>query len=173
MCVSIFQSCRSSHTETHQRRHHWDHNYTQVDNTVLVSNNVRPSCRSPHSVPFRFKNAFPNIQTVKSSSAISEASTFSSHPIGQSLAQFGLPRGIQEVILAPWKPKTAGKYKSFIDRYKQFCIRGSENCYTPSVNSVSKFLYYLHKNGCYYSGLSSARSAPSTIVHIEEYSKTI
>ena len=142
-----------------------------MDNTVLVSNNARPSDRSPHSAPFRFKNAFPTIQTVKSSPTVSEASTFSSHPIGQSLAQFGLPREIEEVILAAWKPKTAAKYKSFIDRWKLFCIRGSENCYTPSVNSVLKFLYYLYQNGCYYSGLSSARSALSTIVHIEGYSK--
>ena len=29
----------------------------------------------------------------------------------------------------------------------------------------------MYKNGCYYSGLSCARSALSTIVHIERYSK--
>ena len=52
-----------------------------------------------------------------------------------------------------------------------FLCGGSENCYTPSVNSVLKFLYYLYKNGCYYSGLSFARSALFTIGHIEEYSK--
>ena len=127
-----------------------------MDNTVLVSNNARPSDILPHSAPFRFKNTFPNIQTVKSS---------------RSLAQFGLRREIEEVILAAWKPKTAAKYKSFIDRWKLFCVRGSENCYSPSVNSVLKFLYYLYKNGCYYSGLSSARSALSTIVHTERYSK--
>ena len=127
-----------------------------MDNTVLVSNNDRPSDRSSHSAPIRFKNFF------------SKASTFSSHPFGQSLAQFGLPREIEEVILAAWKPKTAAKYKSFIDRWELFCIRGSKNCYTPSVNSA---LYYLYKNGCYYSGLSSTRSALSTIVHIEGYSK--
>ena len=159
-------SCRSSHIEIYQRQHHWDHDYTQVNNTVLVSNIARPSDRSPHSAPFRFKNTFPTIQTVKSSPTFSEASTFSSHPIGQSLAQFGLPREI-EVILAAWKPETAAKYKSFIDKWKLFCIRGSEDCYTPSVNSVLKFL----KNGCYYSGLSSACSALSTIVHTERYSK--
>ena len=127
-----------------------------MDNTVLVSNNAHPSDILPHSAPFRFKNTFPNIQTVKSS---------------RSLAQFGLRREIEEVILAAWKPKTAAKYKSFIDRWKLFCVRGSENCYSPSVNSVLEFLYYLYKNGCYYSGLSSARSALSTIVHIEQYSK--
>ena len=130
-----------------------------MDNTVLVSNNDGRSDRSSHSTPIRFKNTF------------SEASTFSSHPFGQSLAQFGLPRENEEVILAAWKPKTTAKYKSFIDRWKLFCIRRSKNCYTPSVNSVLKFLYYLYKNGCYYPGLSSTRSALSTIVHIEGYSK--
>ena len=45
------------------------------------------------------------------------------------------------------------------------------NHYTPSANSVLKFLYYLYWNGCYYSGLSSARTALSTIVHTEGYSK--
>ena len=107
----------------------------------------------------------------KRSLTVSEASTFSSHPIVQSLERFSLPREIEEVILAAWKPKTAAKYKSFIDRWKLFCIRGSENCYTPSVNSALKLLYYLYKNGCYYFGLSSARSALSTIVHIDGYSK--
>ena len=142
-----------------------------VDNTVLVSNNALPPDRSPHSVPFRFKNAFPTIQTVESSPTVSKASIFSSHPIGHSLAQFSFPWEIEEVILAAWKPKTAVKYKSFIDRWKRFCIQGSENCYTPSMNSVLKFLYYLYKNGCYYTGLSSACSALSTIMLIEGYSK--
>ena len=142
-----------------------------MDSTVLVSNNAHPSGRSPHSVPFRFKNTFPTIQTVKNSPTGSEASTFSSHPIRQSLARFSLPTKIEEVIFAAWEPKTATKYKSFIDRWKLFCIRGSESCYTRSVNSVLKFLYYLYKNGCYYSGLFSARSALSTIVHIERCSK--
>ena len=54
---------------------------------------------------------------------------------------------------------------------QNFCIRGSENYYTPSVNIVLKVLYYLYKNGCYDSELSSVRSALSTIVHIEVYSK--
>ena len=142
-----------------------------MDSTVLVSNNAHPSGRSPHSVPFRFKNTFPTIQTVKNSPTGSETSTFSSHPIRQSLARFSLPTEIEEVIFAAWEPKTATKYKSFIDRWKLFCIRGSESCYTRSVNSVLKFLYYLYKNGCYYSGLFSARSALSTIVHIEGCSK--
>ena len=133
--------------------------------------NARPSDRSSHSALFRFKNTFSTIQTVESSLTISEALTFSSHPIGQSPAQFGLPREIEEVILAVWKLKTTTEYKSFIDRWKLFCIRGSENCYIPSVNSLLKLLYYLYKNDCYYSGLSSARSALSTIVHIEGCSK--
>ena len=138
---------------------------------MLVSSNPCPSGRSPDPAPSRFKIAFPTIQIVKSSSTVSEASTFSSHPIGQSLTQFDLLKEIEEVILAAWKPKAAAKYKSFINRWKYFSIRGSENCYTPSVNSVLKFLYYLYENGCYYSGLSSARSALSTVVHFEGYSK--
>ena len=68
-----------SHIETHERQHHWDPDYTQVSSTVLVSKNARPSDRSRHSAPFRFKNAFPSIQAVKSSLTVSEASTFSSH----------------------------------------------------------------------------------------------
>ena len=83
---------------------------------MLVSNNARPSDKSPHSAPFRFKNAFPTIQTVKSSPTVSEASTFSSRLIGKSFAQFGIPRKIEEVILAACQPKTAAKYKSFVDR---------------------------------------------------------
>ena len=142
-----------------------------MDNTVLVLDNACPSGRSPPSAPFRFKNAFPTIQTIKSSHSVSEVSAFSSHPIGQSLAQFGLPREIEEVILAVWKPKTAAKFKSYINRWKFFCRREREDCYTRCVNSVLKFLYYLCKNGCYYFGLSSARAAFSTIVHIEGYSK--
>ena len=94
-----------------------------MDNTVLASNNARPSDRSPHSAPFKFKNTFPAIQTVKISPTVCKASTFSSHPIGQSLAQFGLPREIEEVILAAWKSKTAAKHKSFIDR-KFFVYEG-------------------------------------------------
>ena len=142
-----------------------------MDNTALASNNDCPSNRSPHSASFRFENVFPTIQTTANSTTVSEASTFISHHIGQSLAQFGLPKEIEEAILAVLKPKTAAKYKSFIDGWKIFWVLGSEKCYTPPVNSVLKFSYYLYKKGCYYSGLSSARSALFTIVHIEGYSK--
>ena len=169
--MSTFQSCRSSHIETHQGQHHWDHDFTQMENTVLVSNNACPSDRSPHSAPFRFKNAFFTIQTIKSSHTVSEASTFSIHPIGQSLAQFGLPREIEEVIFVAQEPKTAAKYKSFIDRRKRFCKQESENYYTSSVNNVLKFLYYLYENDCNYSGLSFSGSARSTMVRIEGCSK--
>ena len=64
-----------------QTQHHWDHNYTQVDNTVMVSDNARPSDRLPPSAPFRLKKTLPIIQTVKSSPTVSEASTFRNHPI--------------------------------------------------------------------------------------------
>ena len=138
---------------------------------VLVSINDRSSDRSPHSASFRFKNLFPTIQTITNSATVSKASTFISYPIRQSLAQFGLPREIEEVIVVAWKPKTGAKYKSFIDRWKLFCLLGGKNCYTKSVNSVLKFSYYLYKNGCHYSGLPTARSALFTIVHIEGYSK--
>ena len=73
----------------HQRQHHLHHYYTLVDNTVLVSDNACSSGRSPPSAPLRFKNE-PTIQAIKSSPSVSEASTFSSHSIGQSLAQFDL-----------------------------------------------------------------------------------
>ena len=91
-----------------------------MDNTALASNNDCPSNRSPHSASFRFENVFPTIQTTANSTTVSEASTFISHHIGQSLAQFGLPKEIEEAILAVLKPKTAAKYKSFIDGWKIF-----------------------------------------------------
>ena len=69
-----------SHIETPERQRHWNDDYNQVSNTVLVSKNALPSDRSPHSAPFRFKNASPTIQAVKISPTVSEASTFSSHP---------------------------------------------------------------------------------------------
>ena len=71
------------------------------------------------STSVRFKNGFPTIQTIKSSQTVSEASPFSSHPIGQSLAQFSLPKEIEEIILTAWKPKTAVKYnvRTYEDKF--------------------------------------------------------
>ena len=34
------------------KQHHWDHDYTQLDNKVLVPNNAHPSGRSLPSAPF-------------------------------------------------------------------------------------------------------------------------
>ena len=60
---------------------------------------------------------------------------------------------------------------SLSKKWKDFCLQERENCYTPSVNSILKILYYLYKNACYYSGLSYVCSALPTIVHIEGCSK--
>ena len=86
---------------------HGNHEFTQVDNTVLASDNAFPSGRTPPLASFRFKRAFLTIKTIKSSPTFSEASVFSSHPIGQSLTQFELIREIEEVIVAAWKTKIA------------------------------------------------------------------
>ena len=86
---------------------HGNHEFTQVDNTVLASDNAFPSGRTPPLASFRFKRAFLTIKTIKSSPTFSEASVFSSHPIGQSLTQFELIREIEEVIVGAWKTKIA------------------------------------------------------------------
>ena len=86
------------------------------------------------SVPCRFENAFPIIQTVKSSTTVFEVATV--HSFHGSAFQEKLKKSSSQ--LGNLKLQT--KYKSFIDRCKRFCIWGSENCYTPSVNSVLNFL---------------------------------
>ena len=106
-----------------------------MDNTVLVSYNASPSGRSPPLASLGIKKAFPDFQTVRSSPTVSQASTSSNHPIGQTLQ-----REIEDVLLAVWKAKAAAKYKSFIDRWKLFCIQGSDNCYKPSVLCFEVFV---------------------------------
>ena len=135
-----------------------------MDNTVLVSYNASPSGRSPPLASLGIKKAFPDFQTVRSSPTVFKASTSSNHPIGQTLQ-----REIEDVLLAVWKAKAAAKYKSFIDRWKLFCIQGV----TIAINHlfcVLKFLYYLYENGCYFSRLSSVCSVLSTVVYTEGYS---
>ena len=96
------------------------------------------------------------------------------HPLSpklQLLAVILLGNPLHSSVFTFRKSKTTAKYKYFIDRWKIFCIRESENCYTPSVNSNLEFLCDLYKNACYYSRLSSTPSALSTMAHIDGYRK--
>ena len=52
------------HLLPHQWQHHWDHDYTQVDNAALAYNNAHPSGRSPLSAPFGINNALHASKTA-------------------------------------------------------------------------------------------------------------
>ncbi len=60
------------------------------------------------------------------------------------------------------------KYSSTWSRWQKFCSdKGISSTHT-NINSVLEFFTSLYTNGCHYSGLCAARSALTSLVHIED-----
>ena len=79
-----------------------------------------------------------------------------------------MPELTRDIILSSWRHSTKNKYASVWARWQRFCLKKGISSTRTSINYVLEFFTNLYTNGCHYSGLCAARSALSSLIHIEE-----
>ena len=88
-----------------------------------------PSGLKMLSLPFKLSKPQP----------VSEASTFKRHSIGQPLHCSAFTEKLKKSFSQSGNLKLAQNTNLSLTDRNLFCIRGTQNCYTTSVNSVLKF----------------------------------
>ena len=100
LCISSFQPNRSSHSKSQEGEVFGDHDYTMVENTVLVSHDGIITENFPILLP-------PNILTLQ---------VISSSLIRENFGNTNLPREITDVIADSWRTTTGSWYESVLRR---------------------------------------------------------
>ena len=169
LCISSFQPNRSSHSKSQEGGVFGDHDYTMVENTVLVSHDGIITEKFPDTSSS--KHTEFTIQKISKTPALSENETISGSLIRESFGNTNLPREITDVITDSWRTTTRSRYESVLRRWFIYASSRNTDPYTPDVNTVLSFMHGMYINGCLYSGLCAARSALSSIVTIKGYTK--
>ena len=146
-----------------------DHDYTIVENTVLVSHDGIITEKFPDTSSSKHTDF--TIQKISKTPTLSENETISGSLITESFGNTNLPREITDVITDSWRTTTRSRYESVLRRWFIYASSRNTDPYTPDVNTVLSFMHGMYINGCLYSGLCAARSALSSIVTIKGYTK--
>ena len=168
LCISSFQPNRSSYSKS-QGEVFRDHDYTMVENAVLVSHDGIITEKFPDTSSS--KHTEFTIQKISKTPALSENETISGSLIRESFGNTNLPREITDVITDSWRTTTRSRCESVFRQWFIYASSRNTDPYTPDVNTVLSFMHGMYINGCLYSGLCAARSALSSIVTIKGYTK--
>ena len=169
LCISAFHCNRSSYSKSQEGEVFGDHDYTMVENTVLVSHDGIITEKFPDTSSS--KHTEFTIQKISKTPTLSENETISSSLIRESFGNTHLPREITDVITDSWRTTTRCRYDSVLRRWCIYASLRNMDSYTPDVNTVLSIMHGMYINGCLYSSLCAARSALSSIVTIEGYTK--
>ena len=104
-------------------------------------------------------------QPPQGSSPTAPKATATGLPLaGQKLESSNLSRSTQHIILSSWRLVTIKQYKSYLERWEQFCIVNNVSIFEPGIGKVIEFLTELFHTGIGYSAINTARSALSSII---------
>ena len=104
LCISSFQPNRSSYSKSQEGEVFGDHDYTMVENTVLVShdgNNTENFSDASSS-----KHTDFTIQKISKTPTLSKNETISGSFIRENYGNTNLPREITDVITDSWRTTT-------------------------------------------------------------------
>ncbi|KXJ09019.1 Transposon Tf2-6 polyprotein [Exaiptasia diaphana] len=73
-----------------------------------------------------------------------------------------------DIIMASWRNGTQKQYKTYIQKWINFCSERQTDCYSPQINEALEFLAMLYATGLSYSTLNTARSALSSILQVKD-----
>ena len=166
LCISSFQPNRSSHSKSQEGEVFGDHDYTMVENTVLVSHDGIITEKFPDTSSSKHTDF--TIQKISKTPTLSENKIISGSLIRESFGNTNLPRVIADVIADSWRTVTRSWYESVLRRWFVYAsLRNTD----PDVNTVLSFMHGMYINGCLCSGLGAVHSALSSIVTIKSYTK--
>ena len=66
--------------------------------------------------------------------------------------------------MSSWRSGTIKQYKSYLERWEQFCFGNNVSVFEPGIGKVIEFLTELFHTGIGYSAINTARSALSSII---------
>ena len=66
-----------------------------------------------------------------------------------------------------WRNSTCKSYSSYLRKWEAFAFQYNFNVWNPDISDVLEFLTFLIDQGCGYSVISTARSALSTIINVD------
>ena len=75
----------------------------------------------------------------------------------------------RKLIMQSWRKPTRQQYRTFLRRWEIYCEKKRKNSLDTNIGTILDFLVHLHKSGIGYSSLNTARSALSTILHIDGF----
>ena len=70
----------------------------------------------------------------------------------------------QDIIMAWWRKGTTKQYKSYLERWEEFCRQERISPHSPGMTKGIEFLAALFKTGLGYSAINTARSALSSVI---------
>ena len=87
--------------------------------------------------------------------------------IRKTLKNGGFQDDTINIILASWRPSTKRQYKTYLQKWIQFCNKKTLNPCAAEIRPILAFLTDLYKNRkLHYSALNTARSAISTFMEM-------
>ena len=173
LCISSFHPNRSSYSKSQTEQVFRDHDYTMVENTVLVSHDGIITEKFSDTSSSKHINF--TIQKISKILTLSENQIISRSLIGKRFRNINAPREITNVIVDLWRITTKSRYESqsVLRRWFVYAtLRNTDPC-TPDVYKVLSFLHGIDINVCLYSGLCAAGSALSSIVIIKGWQNTL
>lgn len=85
-----------------------------------------------------------------------------------NVAKYDFPEDVNQMYLDSWDEKTRRQYKTYLDKWLDFCLEFDKHPYKCSIKTGIRFLLRLFKQGYAYSSLNTARSALSCVLkHVE------
>ena len=137
---------------------------TKLANTSLVpERNTLNETEAHYSTTRKKPSSFA--QPPQGSSPTAPKATATGLPlIGQKLESSNLSSSAQNIIMSSWRSGTIKQYKSYLERWEQFCIGNNVSVFEPDIGKVIEFLTELFHTGKGYSAINTARSALSSII---------
>ena len=165
-CFSPFQHNRTHAAETDAGSGWDDPNSSYLAHSPMVSNRPKTADRNSEDTASRCPDTATRPE-LEASTKIHEASGHAA--VRESLQAEGLTDDIIDIILASWRASTHRQYKTYIQKWVNFCNSEQTSLFSPSVNDVLTFLSKLfHESKLGYSAMNTARSAISSIATISD-----
>ena len=90
------------------------------------------------------------------------------HPLHQKLqllvCHLSGKSSAQHITMSSWRSGTIKQYKSYFERWEQFCIVNNFSVFEPDIGKVIELLTELFHTGIGYSAINTAQSALSSII---------
>ena len=84
-----------------------------------------------------------------------------------SFKNYNISGHVADILMASWRSSTQKQYKTYIEQWVKFCGDRKINCHSPQIGEALDFLAGLYDKNLRYSTLNTARSALSSILHMD------